>query len=364
MVSSMEFFNREDEIKKIVAIMGGEPQRINFIFGPINSGKTTLINEIINNKIDNEKYIVFYINLRGKFISGYEDFLKVLFSVKNTSLKEIFGELLKSGLKYKGIPISENLLDELIYKKKKDIFEFLTDYFEDIVLKGKKPIMIIDELQVIGDLKINGFLIYKLFNFFIDLTKEKHLAHVFCLSSDSLFIEKVYNEAMLDDRADYILIDDFDKETAMGFIDFLTERSLNKKLSNEEKETIHYYVGGKPILIINVIDKLKIGYELNDILNELLTLKISQLKDFLRNLDYITPKVMIENIEVEINKKDILNALKLFKENYTLDADEIPKAVYVYLIEKNILFLNPMDGSLNVQSYLMWNAIKKVVKSI
>ena len=75
----MKFFNREREIKEILYIMESEPQRINFIYGPINGGKTALINEIINNKLDKNKYVVFYIDLREIFLSRYDDFIEVLF---------------------------------------------------------------------------------------------------------------------------------------------------------------------------------------------------------------------------------------------------------------------------------------------
>ncbi|CAB3289137.1 protein of unknown function [Methanocaldococcus lauensis] len=92
-----------------------------------------------------------------------------------------------------GIPIPKNTLNELLDKKSpKNVFKYITN--------------------VLLELKINGFLIYELFNYFINLTKELHLCRVLCISSDSLFIEKVYNEAMLDGRAKYILVDDFDKE--------------------------------------------------------------------------------------------------------------------------------------------------------
>ncbi|RLF87453.1 ATP-binding protein, partial [Thermococci archaeon] len=36
-------------------------------------------------------------------------------------------------------------------------------------------IIVFDELQVLKDLKVNGPLIYELFNFFVHLTKELHL---------------------------------------------------------------------------------------------------------------------------------------------------------------------------------------------
>ncbi len=44
----IEFFNREEEKEKILNILRQEPQEINFIYGPINSGKTTLIQKLID----------------------------------------------------------------------------------------------------------------------------------------------------------------------------------------------------------------------------------------------------------------------------------------------------------------------------
>ncbi|CAB3289139.1 Chromosomal replication initiator protein DnaA [Methanocaldococcus lauensis] len=72
MVNTMKFFDREKEIEEFINIINREPDDIYFIFGPINSGKTVLIIEIINNMLDKNKYVVFYINLRGIFISKYE----------------------------------------------------------------------------------------------------------------------------------------------------------------------------------------------------------------------------------------------------------------------------------------------------
>ncbi|CAB3289494.1 AAA ATPase [Methanocaldococcus lauensis] len=366
----MKFFNREEEIKEILSILEGEPNFIYFIFGPINSGKTALITEVINNKLDKNKYVVFYINLRGRFIDDYDKFLKVLFNVYEeplidkirTALLSIvkdLPEVIKSTIISKlsggvvsGIPIPKNLLTQLLLKKDniEDVFEFLDGYFIEINKKGKKPILIIDELQVIGDLKINGFLIYKLFNFFVRLTKELHLCHVLCLSLDSLFIEYVYNTGELEGRAKYILVDDFDKETALKFMDFLAKEILNKNLSDDEKELIYSYVGGKPVLIYKVIDKMRYE-ELDNILNEMLKIEISKLKYFLEDVKEDNEKFY----------KEVVNYLSLFKENYIIEDVKIPKKIREFLIKKNILFLNPIDGNLKPQSYLIWNAIKRVL---
>ncbi|ADG13084.1 ATPase [Methanocaldococcus infernus ME] len=357
----MRFFNREKEIREILSILEFEPNFIYFIYGPINSGKTALINEVIN-KLD-DKYVVFYINLRRYFISKYEDFIEVLFEEyeEDKDPIELVKGLIKDSSVLFGIPVPKNVLEVLLTKKEeKNVFRYITNILLELRKEGKKPIIILDELQKIGDLKINGFLIYELFNYFISLTKELHLSYVFCLSSDSLFIEKVYNEAMLNGRAKYLLVDDFDKETALKFMDFLAESILDKKLSNEEKELIYSYVGGKPVDIIYVIQELKIK-NLKEILDYLLNDTTQKLSTFLEILNYSKPKIQIESETIELKKEEIIKALKLFKEKYEIDRKEIPTPIYIYLVKKNILFLDPIKGTLKPQSFLVWNAIKRVI---
>ena len=187
----IKFHDRELETKEIMDILDSEPSLVTFVYGPINSGKTALVTHLIDRLPEN--YVVFYINLRGKFISNYDDFVRALFKLEREKLeyKEILktiSEVSLKSLKFAGIPVTEGVLD-LFFKEKtyEDVFEFLENYFNEIA-ENKVPVLIIDELQVIGDLKIDGLLIYKLFNFFVRLTKELHLAHVFVMTSDSLFI--------------------------------------------------------------------------------------------------------------------------------------------------------------------------------
>jgi AAA+ ATPase superfamily predicted ATPase len=349
----MKFFNREREIKEILSILEGEPNIIYFIYGSINSGKTALINEIINNRLDRDKYVVFYFDLREIFISKYDDFIEVLFEEYEDDKKpiEVIKSLLKDFPTLFGIPAPKNTLEEILKKKTtKNVFRYITNVLMEVKKNGKQPVIIIDELQKIGDLKLNGFLIYELFNYFVSLTKHKHLCHVFCLSSDSLFIERVYNEAMLDDRVDYILVDDFDKEIALKFMDFLAKEILGKELSDEDKELIYSYVGGKPVLIIKVIDRLR--YEnLEEILNYML-------KDAVQKLKYFLEDVRENDEELY---KEVVDALKLFKENYEIEDTAINKKIREFLVKRNILFLNPIEGILKPQSYLVWNAIKRLL---
>ena len=63
----MGFHDREREINEIMNILNTEPTLITFIYGPINSGKTELINHLVKQLPEN--YVVFNVNLRGKFVS-------------------------------------------------------------------------------------------------------------------------------------------------------------------------------------------------------------------------------------------------------------------------------------------------------
>jgi len=209
-VIEWNFLIEEKEIKEILSILEGEPNIIYFIYGSINSGKTALINEIINNRLDKDRYVVFYFDLREIFISKYDDFeaklratkiegfrliIEVLFGEYEDDKKpiEVIKSLLKDFPTLFGIPAPKNTLEEILKKKTtKNVFRYITNVLMEIKKEGKQPVIIIDELQKIGDLKLNGFLIYELFNYFVSLTKHEHLSHVFCMSSDSLFIERVY----------------------------------------------------------------------------------------------------------------------------------------------------------------------------
>ncbi|CAB3289896.1 AAA ATPase [Methanocaldococcus lauensis] len=374
----MKFFNREKEINEILLILEGEPNFIYFVYGPINSGKSTLIREIIANKLDKSKYIPFFIDFRTRNIVNVDNFIECLFEVDEKSKVDDFREYAKSladllikGSEeltnyYLGMPIKipKPFFDKIFNKKDKsgDVYQYIEYLFAKLNEKGKKPILIFDELQMIKEITLNGnrLLLWSLFQFLVTLTKVQHLCHVFCISSDSLFIEYVYNAGELEDRADYILVDDFDKETALKFMDFLAKEILNKNLSDDEKELIYSYVGGKAKDIKYVVEESKFK-DLKDVLEYMLKDEIQKLDMFLDMLDYSKPKVDIDGEIIEIKKEDIVNALKLFKENYEISKKEISHPVYIYLIKKNILFLNPIEGTLKPQSYLVWNAIKRVL---
>jgi len=324
------FFDRERELEKLLRFASAEPNLITFVYGPINSGKTALMTEFVKRLPD--EHVVFYINLRGRFINSYEDFMKVLFSVRDGSLKQLLAELLKSGLAYGGIPVPEKVFRKLLEDEKEDPFLFLEEYFRELGEKGRRPILILDELQVIGDLKLDGPLIYRLFNFFVRLTKETHLSHVFVVTSDSLFIEKVYSEAMLQGRAEYFLVDDFDGETALEFL-----KSLG--LNDDEAELVGGYLGGKPVYLVEAVKH----------------------RDELKEWCERTLRLRVQSINALISgRRGLMVLLKKFADRDAIPFDGRVSKALKELVKANVLFVDPLNGVVKPQGRLELLAIREV----
>ena len=343
----IEFHNRESEKKEIMRILNTEPTLITFIYGPINSGKTELINNLINHLPESHK--VFYINLRGRFISGYDEFIKVLFDVEHEArygrikefLKPIVSVLPES---YYGIPIPKDIFLKLFKEKEiEDAFVYIETVLKAFYETGYAPVLVIDELQVIGDLKVDELLIYKLFNFFVRLTKELHLAHVFVISSDSLFIERVYSEAMLEGRCRYLLVDDFDNTTAINFLD-------QYSISDAEKEVVWHYCGGKPVCLVELINTEE---NRKGRAEELLKIRKGQIEEVVYSLE-VKDKEMFDavlRVLTEFMAKD--------RASYKYLSPEIK-----FLVRRNIIFADSVNKELRPQSQMNLLAIRAVLEDL
>ena len=341
----IKFHDRERETGEIMKILDAEPSLITFIYGPINSGKTTMISHLIEELP--EDYAPFYVNLRGRFITDYEDFLNVLFEIDETGGVDNVTEYAKSILKdlgaVSGIPIPINLFEKIFEKKdkSKDMFRYMEQFFVEIS-KKRTPILIIDELQVVGDIKIDGFLMYKLFNFFIRLTKELHLCHVFAATSDSLFIEQIYSEAMLEGRCRYLLVDDFDEETTATFMG-------ECGFSDDEKAVAWEYCGGKPICLVELVNAQD---DRKGKAKEMLKIRKGQIEEIVYSL--------------EARDKDMFDAVmrvlsefsEMEKVGYKYISDEIK-----FLVGKNVVFADSANKELRPQSKLNLLAIREVMSS-
>jgi len=352
---NIEFHNREKEIKEIRAILDRQPTLITFIYGPINSGKTELINHVIEELP--EEYVVFYINLRTKFLAGYDDFIESLFEMEMETeaalrkRKETLAELVSSVTKVAGIPITREFLDYVFKDNKpKNAFSYILKLFLEVKAAGKHPVLILDELQKIGDVKVDGFLIYELFNFFIDLTKEKHLAHVFVATSDSLFIEQIYNEAMLEGRCRYLLVDDFDYETAAAFLE-------KHGFTADEKAVAWKYCGGKPGCLVELVNT----ENREEKLREMLRIRRGQIDQRIEVLKVLHKKILFEGEEMEIKYEEVMKVLERFSEDESYEYVGVMPDV-TYLVKENILFVDPVKGIIKPQSRLNLLAIREILQ--
>ncbi len=347
---SIEFHDREKETKEIRAILDRRPTLITFIYGPINSGKTELINHVTSELLDD--YVVFYINLRTKFLASYDEFIESLFEMEMETAgalkkgKETLAELVSSVTKVAGIPINKEFLDYVFKDNKpKNAFSYIIKLFEEVRATGKQPVLILDELQKIGDVKVNGSLIYELFNFFIDLTKEKHLAHVFVATSDSLFMESVYSEAMLEGRCRYLLVDDFDYEATAAFLE-------KYGFTADETAVAWEYCGGKPICLVELVNAKLDEKDIEGESKKLLKIRTSQM---LSIFDEISLG------KIKYSEKDIIKEFKNFEQEEMLQYDRITEEK-IFLVGRNVFFIDPTQRTIKPQSRLNLLALREVLR--
>ena len=348
----MPFYNREKEIKQLKAILSGEPNLVYFVYGPINSGKTALLLKVFEELP--ESYRVFYINFRWRYVEEVKDLIQVLFRVKGESEKlSVFLEkVLKGGAKLLekigGIPIPEEVFDLLFRRTEKmeDVFSFLKDYFSMVVDKGYIPVFVLDEMQAIKKI-INASgrpVIQELFNFLVGLTKETHLCHCLCSTSDCLFIEEIYSNARLEGRAKYVLVDDLSKEEAF---------KVYKEFGFEDRELVWDYIGGKVGDMVILYEWKKQGTEEREALGKMLKGEVGRLEWMMD---------LVEEGEKEgPSVEEIKSILGRFKEEGERKYKEVKGRTLKFLIEENILFYNPVEGTVRPQSRLIHRAIKELV---
>lgn len=348
------FHNRGPEIKEVMDTLRMKPRLITFMYGPINSGKTELISHLTCELPD--EYLPFYVNLRGRFITGYEDFLDVLFEIDEGGMIDNVGEYAQSILRdlkiVSGIPIPVNLFEQIFEKrdKSKDVFRYIERFFTE-VSKKRVPVLIIDELQVIGDMKIDGLLIYKLFNFFVRLTKELHLAHVLVVTSDSLFIEQVYSDAMLSGRCRYLLVDDFDYETTMDFLD-------RYSFSDAEKKAAWDHCGGKPICLVELVNSEDRGKKINEMFN----MTSGRIETELKVVNELGAEIAVGDKICDVHYERLISILREFVTRDEINMGEIDEISKRYFVKENILFVDPLYKIIKPQSRLNLLAIRDVIR--
>jgi AAA+ ATPase superfamily predicted ATPase len=214
------FINRETELNRLRNFINKEPFEILFIHGPKSSGKTTLLYKFFDQILKEQKMDVRFLNLRKKLIDNYKDFIRIFFGIDYSRSKEDVKEKREYNL-FKFFKLSVEVLRGL-ESGELDPFEIMEKEFLKQTQKGIKPVIIIDELQAIDHIYMNNGkdrrLIIELFNFFVAMTKESHLAHIMIASSDGYFLNTVYTDSRLKQTSKFYKVNFLPKKDVMEWL--------------------------------------------------------------------------------------------------------------------------------------------------
>ncbi len=341
-MKQLKFIDRDEELKFLKNYFNSVPNALLFVFGPKSSGKSTLIMEVIKD-MQNKDFVFFYYDLRTSGISNYYDFV------------DFFTKESKSGTAKYDIGLNLYVFKFGVTKEKKnelksakklnDVFDLFFDEINQVKKDGKTPVIIIDELQMLREIYTNGgrALLEYLFNFFVTITKVKHLAHVLVSTSDSLFIEEIYNNSSLKKTSEFYLVDMFDEKTTTNWM-------KEEGFSDKESKKIWDEIGGEPWYLQELLKETSNGKCVTDIIQDRINESVIFLYSYFLN---------------KRNRKAI-NILKLFRRSDIIsvkeDSDKIDSNLLTQLVQDEVLFYNPINGIIKPQSRLMLKAIREIIK--
>ncbi len=326
------FVDREEEIEFFVDWFNDVPQRVLFVYGPKSSGKTTVIEYVIEKKLlpekewwQKSKYWVKYLNLREALIASYNSFLDTFFIADEGDDVEREARV---GVNLIGLK-AEVL--ERVKKKQENLFKIFIKEIKKIADNGKRPILIIDEIQKLRDIYIqngNGEreLLKEFLNFCIRLTKETHLSHVVILTSNTVFIERIYNDAKMKLTSEFMKIGHLTKEKVEEWL-------FKEGVKSEDIELVWEYLGGAIPLILKMFSKLRKGKDLKEFLEREKWLAYTEINEFLAGFDDEDIKFFIK-VSEEIVKNGYFN-IEGIKES--------ERKFLQKWAEKEILFYDPLE---------------------
>ncbi len=155
---------------------------------------------------------------------------------------------------------------------------------------------------------------------------------------------------MLEDRCRYLLVDDFDEETTIAFLEA-------NGFSDEEKELVWHHCGGKPICLVELVN----AQEREKKVIGMLTLRTGEIRQRIKVLKIVNKKILFEGEEVELKYEDVIKVLNGFSDEESYAYEMITPEI-IYLVKENILFVDSVRGIIKPQSRLNLLAIRKVMK--
>ena len=330
------FVDREEEIGFFVDWFTEVPQKILWVYGPKSSGKTTVIEYVVEKCLlaerqwwINSKYWVRYLNLRGKLISSYRSFLDALIVDE-----DVYEEALESNVRLTiGVIRIDSKKLEQVKAKKRNLFDVLFEEIERERVRNKIPILIIDEIQKLRDVYIkngNGEreLLKEFLNFCVRLTKETHLCHVVLLTSNTVFIERIYNDARMKETSRFKKIDHLSKELVLKWLQL-------ENFTKGDIELIWDYYAGNISRLLEIIKIKEKGEALEEFLKYEAWLAYTEIVDYMARGDFGEEEIkQFESIAQEILTNGYFR--------FTRERREYLSVIEAWA-EKEILFYEPLE---------------------
>ena len=327
------FVDREEEIEFFVDWFNEVPQRILFVYGPKSSGKTTIIEYVIEKKLLKEnrrkkksKYWVKYLNLREALIASYGSFLDTCF----VEVKEEESEK-EDRVGINVIGFKAEVLHR-IRKRQENLFKVFINRIKEIADSGTRPVLIIDEIQKLRDMYMtNGNrereLLKEFLNFCVRLTKETHLSHVVMLTSNTVFVERIYNDAKMKKTSLFYKVAHLSKEKVE---EWLKLGGFNEK----DAEIIWDYLGGCIADILRVFSIRKNGKkELKEYLEEQKWLAYTEIDEYLAEFGEKETEFLLKVAEEIVEKGYFsISGLKIDR-----------RKLLQKWAEREILFYDPLE---------------------
>ncbi|SFO87319.1 ATP-binding protein [Hydrogenimonas thermophila] len=342
--------DREEERRYIKDWFEKVPKEILWIYGPKSTGKTTIIEYIVENELfddfklfKSEKYNVKYINFRQKLFGNYDSFINSMTSTIDASSYSLTASFNLGFFKI------ESKLYEDIKAKNVDLFDVL---FDELKQSGKRNVLIFDEIQSLENIYVDKEreLLHEFLNFCVRLTKETHLSHVVLLSSNTIFINKIYNNAKLKVTSKFYKIDHLS-------FNVVKEWLSDEGFSSDDIDLIYDYLGGSIAHIQRLMREKEWQKEksLKELLDEMVQFAWSEVNLFLeysKKIDRDEKKYFYEII------KDILNKGYYIK---TKDDDKIISVIEKFC-EIEILFFEPSNNRVYANSRVYEKAFERFIK--
>jgi hypothetical protein len=366
------FINRSEELRVLSDWISQQPEQILFIYGPKSSGKTTLLKKFIENNLTSNLYDIKHFNLRKTLITDYKNFIHTFFKIDySKSNKEV---KTKKEYNVKFFKLTTEILKG-IENKEFDPFDVMFVQLEKIAKKGKQPVIIIDELQALEDIYLNGQrqLLKELFNFFVAITKEDHLCHVIIASSDGYFMNRIYNDSKLIKTSEFFEVEYLDENDTKYWLSNLEKESGIKTytLSDFQINEIWKYFGGSMWEISNILGQL-ISYashmkvkdaHLEQIIQRQISINSGRFYHYARlnkqKIALLKEIFSVQQYKKEFNESDLsaLSDKNIYEENAL--TEELNN-----LVRSNYLAFNPTTCIYKIQGKSIFYGLKDYVEKI